>query len=560
MNLETPLETLAERASPNVPLYRLRQVDLGWKAAGATDFAALDARIQALVTADPDACFLLTVCVDAPVWWRQANPRECVAYILPPAASSDVPVLQSWASAHWMTEAGEALARLVAHVGRAEWGKRCFGFQLEAGDEGEWRYPDTERLPDVGSRMTARFQAFALEKYRRNAGLLRKAWTDPRADFEAITCPNAEERRKTNQGVLRSPVWSRRVLDYYECYCDVHNTAALHFCAVVKRASGGSVLVGLPQGFRWDRKLSPEEGNWFPEPMLDSADVDFFVTRPVGSGLPLPALPESLALHGKSLFVSLPTDLSQEAKSPFTLRRPVGLTTASAAALSSIQWDIPSPSAPRKQAPMAVFLDGAGIFYTAHASAPEGWITQGLLSAQLHELERMGTPFDLYLLSDLFHPKLPDYKILFFLNAFYLSEAERRRVDAKVKRSGQTAVWLWAPGVIGEDGIRAEWGQRLCGQKLRLENQETNLRVRIVTTDDPLIGGFQVGATFGENRPIAPTVTISDKAAVRLGANTANKTVFAVQRFAHWTSVVYGAFPIPAALLRTLLRVAGEKL
>src|SRR5205823_846268 len=94
--------------------------------------------------------------------------------------ASEVTRTVSWASSHWMEEAGNGLTRLVKRLYDSEAGKGCLGWQIAAGEEGEWRAPHAERLPDIGPRMTACFRAFALSKYRRNGGLLRKAWFDTR--------------------------------------------------------------------------------------------------------------------------------------------------------------------------------------------------------------------------------------------------------------------------------------------------------------------------------------------------------------------------------------------
>ncbi len=242
---DTSAEQIQACAAANVHLYRLVDTALGWTGNEQSDFTALDVRIGALLAADPEARFLLFVSVDAPEAWRQAHPGECVAYCLPAQTGQTAPPMQSWASRRWLNEAGEALARLVAHARRAEWEAHCLGCQIGSGPDGEWRYPEADRLPDIGPRMTERFRAFALDKYRRNTGLLRRAWADPKAEFSEIACPDADARRATDFGALRNPARSRRLLDYYECFYEAQNAAALHFCSIIKRASAGRMLVGL---------------------------------------------------------------------------------------------------------------------------------------------------------------------------------------------------------------------------------------------------------------------------------------------------------------------------
>lgn len=566
---DTTASQIAACASASIHLYRVRSCDLGWMGVGKFDYAVLEARLDTLLAADPDARFWLELSVDAPAWWCAANPAECVAYCLPaPPDSAEQhrarpPAFASWASLRWQNEAGNALARLIQHLRGSTWERAWLGVQLAAGTDGEWRMPQAERLPDTGPRMTEQFRAFAREKYRRNAGLLRRAWDDPRADFERITCPDAGDRRRADRGAFRDPARSRRTLDYYECLSQAQNTAALHFCAVARRASDGHALVGLSYATVCDEETLPEDGHLFPETALDSPDVDFFANAgPADGSAFLRALPGSLTLRGKFLFHSprgpqpplLATALAQTHDAGVILpaRTPAADLRAAFHALEGAQR---APAqARRRSGQVAVVVDPAAPIYIAESDA--GWLGTALHD-QMRELTRLGAPFDVYLPADLAHPQFADHKVTLFLNTFYLSDAERRRLDARIKRSGQTAVWLWAPGIIGEEGITAEAGQRLCGQKLRLENNATSLRVRIVASDDPLTWGFHVGATFGLDHAAAPTLTITDKTSVRLGANTANKTVFGARRTEAWTSVVCGTPLVPAGLLRNILRAAG---
>src|SRR5437667_163260 len=83
------------------------------------DFAELDRRIAGLLEAAPNARFLLEVSVDAPAWWQEKHPEECAVGCLPESGEATKRRLTaaSWASRLWQQEAGEALIRLVRHVG-----------------------------------------------------------------------------------------------------------------------------------------------------------------------------------------------------------------------------------------------------------------------------------------------------------------------------------------------------------------------------------------------------------------------------------------------------------
>jgi hypothetical protein len=545
-----------------VPLLRIRGLDLGWTANGRYDYADLDARLAAIVEAAPQAWMVLEVTVDAPAWWCAANPDECVGYAAAESASARPAPLASWASARWRGEAGEALSRLVRHVGRSAWGQRCIGFQVAAGEAGEWRQPHADLLPDVGPRMTERFRALAVEKYRRNEGLLKRGWDDPRASYDRIRCPGVEERRGADYGVFRSPVRSRRLLDYFETFYGAQNDAALHFAGIVKKASGGQALTGLSYATAFDNGGLAESGHGLPEPVLDSPDVDFIANAGPREGLYVRALAGSLALRGKLLFHAgrnnsplLDAALAQTNQAGLILPA----TTDSDALHQAVQLATQrqkSGIVRKRAAQCAVILDPASAVYL-QSSARAEWLHAALTTGQARELALMGAPYDVFMLADLFHPNFPNHKVYLCLDLFYLSEAERRRLDARLKRSEQTVAWGWAAGIAGEEGTDPAQMQKLTGLKVRVEMAETELRARVVEAQDPITWGYHPGALFGTPKPMIPTITVTDRASTRLGANSDNKTVLAAVRSQTWTALYCGATPIPARLLSNVLRAAG---
>jgi hypothetical protein len=549
-----------------VRLFQVSDIPLGWRGPGQFDYHEVDERLASLQRMTPESSFLIEVKVDPPDWWLTTHRDDCAVYLDNVKAHRDSVV--SWASQKWRTEAGAALSKLIAHIQHAPYGPRCIGWILSAGESGEWRCPDAEDLPDVSAVMTAHFRSWCAQKYRHNTGLLRKAWFDARAEFPSIQPPDARERRRTDFGVLRNPTRSRKILDYYESFSDAQNSAALHFCALARNAARGAAIVGLSYATVSDTSPHAEDGHGLPEPVLDSQDVHFFTNRGSSDSAYARGLTGSIALRGKFFFHRPPVDGDPLQAAAIAITHAAGVILPVATAPQTLKaiHDALERAQPlsakvrRRASPIAVIVDMANRYYVAEPAAQSEPVNSLLLTAQIEELTRTGTPFDLYLLSDLFQPKFPDYKVVMFLNTFYLSQAERRRVDAQVKRSGTTAVWLWGAGLIGEDGVGAEYGHRLCGQKVRAEAGSTSLRVRIAEGNDPLTWGEHPGTQFGPDRSIGPIVTIADKAVTRLGANSDNKTVFAALRSENWTSVVYGTAPVPAHMLRNLLRGAGAHL
>ena len=67
-------------------------------------------------------------------------------------------------------------------------------------------------------------------------------------------------------------------------------------------------------------------------------------------------------------------------------------------------------------------------------------------------LHRSGTAFDLMTLGDYLAEKR-DYRTVLFLNAFYLSDAERAALKAKLASPGVSPIWLVAPGSVTDGGF-----------------------------------------------------------------------------------------------------------
>jgi hypothetical protein len=521
---------------------RVVGIDLGWTGKGSFDYSTLDGTIAALRSLGGGLYCMLAVSVDPPAWWLEEHPEERAGFCLQGA-----PTCVSWASRRWKTEAGQALTRLVRHVSGAP-----AALQLVAGEAGAWRHPHAELLPDVGPRMTERFHTAAKQKYRHNEGLLRQAWDNPRATFASIRCPSAEERRRGDVGLLRDPRQSRFILDYYECLNTAQTEAALSFCAAARRAASDRLSIGLA----WPLPGPlPEAGGCLQEPILDSDGVNFIVATggSVAEG--------SCELRGRAVLHAAGGEpwrewaLARASGASFALppNAPIELAREAAAA----ERRIGAATAPKSTPQVALIVDPTSPIFLAGQSEQGRPVADALARTRATLALGTGASSAAYLISDLAGRSFPDAQLFLFPDSLCLSGAERRTVDALVKRSGRMAAWLWAPGVVGESGISAENGQRLCGQRLRLEPAATDLRGRIAESDDPLTWGLHSGATFGAPIPASPTITVPDRTSKRLGANSSNKTLFAALRRPEWTSVVYGAVSLSGPLPRNLAAAAG---
>ncbi len=500
------------------------------------DSEAVDIALTPILGQSDSLRFLLSIRVDSPQWWLESNPKECVEYArrrevsapdtfspsvrIPPTPDRSV----SYASTRWRQSAADALDRLLTYILASPVGERLIGVQILSGADGAWVYPNADKLPDTSPCMTAAFIKYTVDKYRRNEGLLRKSWFDTRAEFSGIRCPTAAEREKSEFGLFRNPHRSRKLMDYYECLAGEQAAAALSFCSLVKRISAGALLVGLESAPLTPQTSIPECGHTFPEQILNSEDVDFFVESVGAVGTaqaPTVFRPYrgSAALHSKFVFVDMgPTNL---AKSPAAVGEAAGVITSIPESekelfqLANISsgWEKRIGRPHKIQSQVALILDPAASLVISHR--PDGAQVHSLMLDQLAQLKRAGILFTIYSTGDLFHPEFPDHKVSLFPNSYYLSDPERRKLDARIKRSGQTAVWFWCPGIISEEGINAENGGKCCGQKIRVESTEISLRTRIVVSNDPLTWGDTRVIHLGSQRQrlrAVPLLTVRQRA------------------------------------------------
>ena len=131
------------------------------------------------------------------------------------------------------------------------------------------------------------------------------------------------------------------------------------------------------------------------------------------------------------------------------------------------------------------------------------------------EVNRVGAPVDYYFHNDLADPAMPDYKLYVFVNTFYLSDEERLAITRKVKRSGQTAVWLYAPGFINPDRspkVDTAHVSELTGIRVDRIDAVTSPRFKLIETDHPIVERADRDRLYGYfDRPIVKTVWVMGK-------------------------------------------------
>ena len=232
-------------------------------------------------------------------------------------------------------------------------------------------------------------------------------------------------------------------------------------------------------------------------------------------------------------------------------------------------------------AEIAVVLDDDSIHFTRC----DNRLTVPLIADQLMQMGHVGAPFSMIHVDDL--ASLPRHKLYVFLNLFYVSEERLRMVREVTQRPGASALYFYAPGLVGED-LSAERMERLTGIRLVLDERDGLVRVRV----DPGVGGTagwhghaplrgheskesqELGRgtardqaaplpaereiEYGLTEPLAPVVYADDPQAECLGRLIGSDRAGLVRKRVGRGTAIFSAAPaMPAELLRRLASEAG---
>jgi hypothetical protein len=613
-----------------------------WSAPGQYDFTQADAKLETYLKLDPQALFLPRVLLTPGAWWCKEFPDEIsLRDDGSPAGMFGAPCHPSFASEKYRELSHQAMIAFLDHF-ESKFGDHIVGYQVGNGFGGEWltfnsfweirpgdKPPTKFGVEDYSPPAKAAFRRWLKRKYGA-VEELRRAWGDPQVTFETATPPNEIERYSTTHGIFFDPSVSLRVPDYFAFFNDMVADVLLENARWVKELTQRKKIVGSFYGYLWCNfpNLSVvHSGELSLAKVLGSPDVDFiaspyiYTNKQIGGPDYSQTLPEEIALHGKLYFNEVDTDTYlhqiqwrwgdslnnpanwEETKAllvrdyAFALTKGFGMWWTDLFGgnfhdpkIIGLLRDLKKideqnlEADERSNADIAVILDESSFTYCGDGEP----LWNALLSAQAqYELAFVGAPWDQFLLTEMANPKLPDYKLYIFLNAFHVTPQERAALHARLKRNGATALWVYAPGYIG-DKLSVENMQALTGIHLVEDDTAGELHVDITSYDSPYTQGLPKGLAYGtdvnvahiirwydhqvylkdprdpglqRNLPgfrITPRFWSDDPQATVLGRLAGlDRPGLVFKRMPGWTSIYSSAPILPAALLRNIARAAG---
>ncbi len=473
----------------------------------------------------PDAALLPRLFYTAPDWWTSVHPEECVVYtnpnVLPPnpaAASGSIPRI-SYASTAFRRAGGAAYRTAVDFLYR-RYGRNLLGIHVSGGPWSEHFAWDAltqmgttplarAGFSDASAPMTARFRTFLRTRYGNDVARLRAAWQDPAVTFETATVPPMEDRLRLDEdGVWRDPARSRRVPDYFACMNAATVETLDHFAGIVKDVSNGALptlaFYGYTQDERWAIECDHRAiARAYRSPHLDMFSAPHtYHRRSPGEDGAMRCYLASAALHGK-LFVDEGDDMThlEQLKprpdgrcaatnlfeSVNLLYREFGNTVTHGVGLWYMDLTrdtfrhpalVEAVGRMRRAADLALTRDRAhrsevavvsnveSEFYMGYRRTEANNMGELLYLQQMGAFHRAGAPFDWYLIEDLDAVRARNYKVVVFLDCQYLTENQRRTVDA-LKAQNRTLVFFHAPGYVSETGLSRARMEAVCGVKMK---------------------------------------------------------------------------------------------
>jgi hypothetical protein len=605
-------------------------VDDIWRPDGSLDMQRVANRIRGVTSICPDAFVFIRIHVDPPHWWSEKYPEEAVGYTAPLTVrplrdQQDQPDVKremavSAASVRWRNEAGEKLIEFLRALSAMPEGNHIAGFHVAGLLYGEWHYQRFWYEPDSGPAMTRRFREWLRAQYKTD-GALEEAWRDGKTAIDTATVPGLEERTYTADGMFQNPQTQRRILDYYHCHQESVSEDILHFTHLVRVNWPRPTIIGIFYAYFFSMvemsSASIAGGDLEVQKILNSPDIDYLSgpfsytvgARVMGGSGEFRCVYDSIRLHQK-LWLS-ETDQASNLGTPFndskvahTANETIALNRRNFAYVltkgagmwwydfgpkgESGWWDRPeyladiekmrkllSTATDRLEHSVAEVLmvyDTEVFYQLAIQRSRKDAISYTAIDGMSNAAYHTGAAIDQLLLVDLPRVDLSRYKVIVFANTFLLTDQQEQFIKERVKGSGRSLVWIYAPGYT--DGIKirgAERVSRIVEMKLKKVDFASAPRVVVPGGNSYLQGlALQFGllpATpspdlgldlWNMEGPVHPLLAISDPSVSALGLYAATKDVsFGMKKLGDSTSLFCGIPFHDPTVLRAIFQQSG---
>jgi len=447
--------------------------------------------------------------------------------------------------------------------------------------------------------------------------VLCEAWSDPHVDFDQDLVPSPAEQGDTDLFLFKDPRRRRKAIDHSQFVSHLVASDIDYLCGVAKEACHREHLAGIFYGYLqeivWNNgffgqrlagadvahSAAARSGHSGLKEVLASPNVDF-VSSPYSYGFRWLGgeggfmSPEASVRRAGKLWISeedmrthlWPADsfYGQARNTRETveiLKRQFANILCHSAGAWWCDWGKATGGVYAEREIMETFRRSLELG-EHHLSLPdcssaaevaividaENWFYRSTLSnfdipnwRNRHwGIARMGTPVDAILLSDLLEGVAQDYKFYFFMNAFHFSPSEREAIKSLLRRDGKVALWLYAPGFVGDD-LSVDHSNDLTGINLRAVERQWGANIYLSNFEHPITCNLPTSTFWGTDMRLGPLFIVDDPKVATLGTVVINQgrcePGFVIREESDWASVYSAAPNIPPGVLREVARYAS---
>jgi len=538
---------------------------------------AADKLCRAILRVHPDALLIPRIGMGAPGWWYEKHPEAQMVF------EDGKPVsMPSVSSREYRRDASEWLARFCRHMMKA-FPDHFSGVHPCGQNTGEWFYYRSWNRPLSG------YDPATLKAWR--------AWLKQRGapDADSASVPSPESRHAAPNGLLRSPVTERRLIEFSRFRQREMADTVLALAAAARQATAGEKLVVFFYGYLFEFGALPngaqQSGHYALRRVLASPDIDilcspisYFDRQWLGTG-PCMTAAESVTAAGK-LWLNEDDTRTWPAK---TTRYGGARSTEETQAiltrnlaqeslrgfgtwwmdLQGLGWydDVRIWDVMRRLQPLGDAMLGRRRPYTPDVALIIGEdsmcclaggansATRPLIYESRAAFGRAAQSYGQYLLADAATGKVPA-RLHIYLAAWRLLPRQCRELAAD-NSPERTRVWCWAlPGWI--DGDRNRNNPNAMFDITGFHGTPAHPKTaQVRATARGRAFGFP--ETWGVDKPIQPlfSVTAAGGEVLAVWRDGSPAVAFRARTAARGAEIFYGVPSFTPAVARALIRIAG---
>lgn len=523
-------------------------ISLCWDGEDGYYFDKYESHVRRLVEKLPDIKLILYTggTGGSPYKWCKNNQEELTLY------DSGIRLeTASIASDIWLRDSSKAFTEFVNYFENSKYANNIIGYN-PVFNANEWFSHHRKSVKEFGwadfsKPMLNYYRKWLQEEYNNDVQALRESWKDQNITFETVEIPTAEERLydESDSFFYTCTPLGNKITDYYRAYDQRLAYLGISWCKAIKEAAPVPKLAGMMHGYsycgRHDSKLYPHHhGHGAAMMVMNSEWVDFlhspyhYYNRSIGGTHYSQHAADTVINNGKLMIDQIDSkphlrggpnwNASTPWESEQLLKRDVAypltknlytywleggpgnmfpIVRHHAEPWGPMWFDSPEIKqliAQLKQlmdenqkldtqsvTEVAFFTSNVGSYYRKLETVFGNLYVEGLRQWILPEV---GAPFDDYILEDL--PNIDrKYKVYIFTDTHYIPSELRQQIVDKLESDQATAIWLYGPGYLDEEGCDLANSEQLTGIRLSNTDQKNFIQVEITENDHPIAKGLE---------------------------------------------------------------------